>query len=262
MEELLPALIFFVLSWFLMSGASLWLWQVLPILWKVQFPWRVSGVLDLATATIAVCTLQHLIQTRDSISCLIAGSSCLLLIYCSFTGRYVIGNLDPLEDTHYIAYRNEEVKLGHDAPEYTTVWAQATFGGDFRKITLNDKVHIDNNIDQVRVLEWQPRKILLDVQAREPGEITIHQFYFPGWRAQIVEDGRTLPMHPGKNFGLARVKVPAGSYLLLIEMRPMWQEVVGGVFSIFGILMIIMGIRGRGRWFRKRSADQWIDAPS
>lgn len=237
---ILPWLLFAGLTWFLMSSLSTALWEMTPFLWKVQFPWRVAIVLDLTTAIMVTFTVQHAFATRSSLSYLIVCVVCLLLIYCSYTGRTVIGNLDPLEDSHYISYRDNEVRAGHDAPEYTTVWTSlATHGKSGDSTGWLKKLRYDNSQGQVQIHEWKPREILLDVDLKQGTELTIRQFYFPGWHAHIVGDARELDVKPGKSIGLVRVVAPSGRYQLLLEMQPLWQEIAGEVVSGLGLLGIL-----------------------
>jgi hypothetical protein len=241
-KSIFPWLLFLMLAWFLMLPISTPLWQITPFLWKVQFPWRVSIVVDFATAVIFTYTVQRAMASRDSLSYLVVSLVGLSLIYCSYTGRTVIGNLDPLEDTHYIAYRDAEVSAGHDAPEYTTLWTmQAIHGKSADTVSeRREELSFDKSKGAIKVDEWKPREILLDVDLKQNTELTIRQFYYPGWHAHIVDDARDLDIKPGKSIGLIRLTAPGGHYRLRVEMAPLWQEIVGDIISGIGLLWLMM----------------------
>lgn len=244
-----PPAAFFLMSWFLMTGASQWLWEIFPTLAKVQFPWRVAVVLDLATAMMAAHTLHRFWRHRDLPSCIAVTGVCMLVVCCSFSGRHVVTNLDPLENPQFIADRDEAVRLGRDAPEYTTVWAQTAFGGDLSKIDRSEKIKMEGVDGHASIASWEPRDILLDIDSPRPAELTVRQFYFPGWQARIPGLDQPLAVHPGKHFGFVKIAIPAGRYPLRIELKPMWQETAGAAVSAAGILVILVcgapGLRAR-----------------
>ncbi len=44
----------------------------------------------------------------------------------------------------------------------------------------------------------------------------------------------------GKVIGLIKVVAPAGRYQLRLTMGPLWQEIVGYVASVFGLLGLVL----------------------
>jgi hypothetical protein len=63
-----------------------------------------------------------------------------------------------------------------------------------------------------------PTELRLRAEADEAFRLTLHQFWFPGWRAWV--DGLEVPTAPAGERGLVAVDVPAGSH----ELRLRWQD--------------------------------------
>jgi hypothetical protein len=243
LQMLTPWLLLAAVAWFLMLRISTPLWSVTPFLAKVQFPWRVAMVLDLATAGICVYTFQLLVTKPDRITCASAAVIVALLLGCVYSGRNVVGNLDPYEDAHYIHDRDSEVRAGHDAPEYTTAWTRlATHGKNLDDIhlQLRNWLYFDRSKGHMRIADWEPGKILLDVHLHRRINVIIRQFYFPGWRAHIVGDDHALPLRPGKGLGLMEITLPRGRYKLELLMMPIWQQQVGTLLSSCGVLLLMV----------------------
>lgn len=235
-----PWLFFAAGAWFLMLPLSRAVWEWMPFLWKVQFPWRVSIVLDLATACLLAQTLQAACIRRERLAVWAVAASILLFAFSAYTARQVVGNLDPLEDTRFLQWRDYEVRTGQDAPEYTTVWARAAMHPKGLQAPTVHRIRFDAAKGNIQVKAWRPRSILLAVNLAQSTRLTIRQFYFPGWHAHLVDDGQEISVIPGKAFGLLNMDLPAGKYLLAVEMQWLWQEITGYILSSIGLLYLLM----------------------
>lgn len=92
--------------------------------------------------------------------------------------------------------------------------------------------------DQVKVSQWQPRKLGLQTNLNTEQWLTLKQFYYPGWTA-IVEQA-TLPVQASPE-GLLQVKVPAGNLSIDIELKPLLQEQIGiGLSAISSVLLSVL----------------------
>ena len=100
-----------------------------------------------------------------------------------------------------------------------------------------------------QLLAWQPRAIAVQVTAPTASQLTLHQFYYPGWQASLAE-GTRLPLGPNAN-GLLQLAIPAGSYRLNLALTPLPQELAGELISALSLLVALLwGYRQR----RSRSA--------
>ena len=238
LARLLPALVLMGAAWFLISPASLLLWEHAPALWQVQFPWRVAIVMDLATAIAAMQALEGLREQRSK------GQGAIVAAVAGLFGFYgltadVHNTLGPVDNAREVTASFYAVRDGLDAPEYTTPWSQLSP----RDIVSNDGL-FDDQIDynekdgSVHVVEWSPREIELNVKLQRPTDLDVRQFYFPNWK--IIAGGlRTaINLQPAKHTGLMRIRAPAGQYQLKLAMVPLLQELIGGAISTVAALII------------------------
>jgi hypothetical protein len=79
LKTIFPWLLFVLFAWFLMSPLSIPVWQFVPLLQKVQFPYRVSMVLDLSVAATAVFALRSVCKT-PRVPSLIGLGFCVILL--------------------------------------------------------------------------------------------------------------------------------------------------------------------------------------
>lgn len=233
-------------AWFLISPLSLWLWEHAPQLWKVQFPWRVTLVVDLATA-VAVMYALHALQQRDwrALPSLLAGA--LVLIYCGYSAD-IKNTLGPVDNARQVTDQFYAVRNGLDAPEYTTPWSHMSAQEIVATSELDDRLEYNARDGVVHIAEWSPHQIALDVELTRATMLEIRQFYFPNWQIRIKGAHTNTILEPAAHTGLLRVQAPAGNYRLSLAMAPLLQEWIGGAISVLALL--VMG--GALLWRRLR----------
>lgn len=234
---LFASLTLIAVAWFLMSPWSETVWETLPELWKVQFPWRIAMVVDLATAIALLHTLHCAQRYRDLLSRLAVAGVAMLLSY-SFVTADVLHKLDPFDNAWWVKGRDQAVRNGLDAPEYTTVWNPATTADTSSGIAGMPAVAFDRGNGRIEVERWLPRHVELRVALERATRLRVRQFYFPNWRAMLEREGRddvAVPLQPDTDTGLLTAELPAGDYTLRLRLTPLRQEVVGAAVSLGGI---------------------------
>ncbi len=104
------------------------------------------------------------------------------------------------------------------------------------------RISIDSGKASFLVSQWQPRKIGFQMQAATDTEITIHQFYYPGWTARIKGSSRSLPIHPSK-LGILQISVPAGNHEVSVTLEAVKPELIGQIISaVSAILTLVLGL--------------------
>jgi hypothetical protein len=76
----------------------------------------------------------------------------------------------------------------------------------------------DEGAGMARVLNYQDRKVLCEVDARKPGYLVLLDSYYPGWRAYL--DGREAKILQA-NYAFRAVEVPAGKHRVEFCYRPL-----------------------------------------
>lgn len=251
-KKLIGCLVLIGVAWFLMSSWSTFVWENVPELWKVQFPWRIAMVVDLAAAIAALHTVHCLYVHRDWFSAAALAISLLLLTWCFATAN-VKNKLDPFDNAWWIVGRDNAVRNGLDAPEYTTLWNPSKTPDTSLGIAGQDKLVYDATAGKISIAHWLPRNIELDVHLKYPARLSVHQFYFPNWQAR-TEGGSALNVAPSKENGLVIIDLPAGNYRARLKLEPLRQELIGSTITAFGFVLLFWWSAWRAR--RRKSSTR------
>jgi hypothetical protein len=242
-------LIFVAGAWFLMTPVSLPLWRALPVLQKVQFPWRVAIVLDLAVAATIVLAVKGLDASVRQRRAIVVGVFVMLPILGSlvFGTQWARWDLSRRQD--HRAKIARLVAAGASPPEYFTPRASVSHAAARAAVAAApDLLHEANGGGHLTVLRRTPRRIEARVSFDCPAEVIVRQFYFPGWVARAEGWRQPVRAKPASPYGLTALSLPAGSYDVDIVLSRTWQETAGLATSGLGILIAaVIGIGAR-RW--------------
>jgi hypothetical protein len=228
-------------AWFLMTPVSWYLWQLLPFLQKVQFPWRVAIVIDLAVAITFVMALRDVPAGRNRQFVSIAGMAALLLIFSGiqstvlYAGHWILSR-----DAEYQETLRTTISTGFDAAEYIPASVGLSQEEVLAYLKSAPRVDLDADRGQVNVVRWQARKLAFDVDLSSETRLTVRQFHYPGWRAWIADGGVTLTVTPSDPAGLLELVAPPGQYRLELELGRSRQETAGAVLSGAGLAVVLL----------------------
>jgi hypothetical protein len=118
-----------IYAWFLMTYPSILLWEHLPLLRKVQFPWRIGIVVDLSVATMCAIWFERVFARKwlfATTFCLIA--TALAAYYVHNARSMYWGLMDFRKEINASSVEEARRDIIHrmSAPEYLTPWALDT----------------------------------------------------------------------------------------------------------------------------------------
>jgi hypothetical protein len=185
-------------SLFLMSSASAWLWETLPLLYRLQFPWRLMSMTSVAVAILVGCLGPW--TNRSMVSAVAAWGA---LSICVFS------MMDEERDLRPIPF---------DEPPTAADIARRNFAPDIKDEWLPKGAKTERKrLVERRVTAgpgsgasgYHQRQGILECSVRtdQVSYVDLPHFYFPvGWRATL--DGRHIPLEPNPD-GLMRARLPA-----------------------------------------------------
>ena len=267
-EERRATLIFFAASaaFFIFMGtrASLWLWEHVPLLPFVQFPWRFVGRAALPVALLASAPFVDP-PARSSATCKPANlptyqlanlqtyilplASCLLLILSALPSTYPPRGYCPSAPhptiSDVFAYEHRSKLVGVD-PEgsYFPVWVkhrpegspleeQYSTGGP---VTRFDETVLPTGASVVEA-DYGPNRAHLVVETPVPFRARYLAFYFPGWRVTV--DGSSVSIAPTEPEGLISFDVPAGHHTIAIRFRETPLRLVVDAISLLSLAALL-----------------------
>ena len=204
--------IIFALFFFLMLSPSVFIWQTIPALWRLQFPWRLLATTTLASSFLAGATVstkgesafgRQLIKPRFK-PLLTAG---LVILVIGLTYRYA--------EPEYFVDRGEAFYTTNEATttvqdEYLPVWVREKPIERAKK-----KVEVVSGEGKISHLVFNSKKVSFDVEIETESEIQINTIYFPGWQVRV--DNQATPTTYDNEKGLMRFTIGPGKHQVVVE---------------------------------------------
>ena len=228
------------------------LWELLPWLPLVQFPWRFMGPLALVSAVAAGMAAAALLSQRpDRIR---AGVEVGIFALCVANAWPQLANYRPLSagqsETIAKAIQPEQLRRGalnvSVLDEYLpqganpAVWKREARVGGRTVLSAEPEV-------EVEALEEKGSRIALRVDAPEGTRLRFARWYFPEWQAEL--DGILIPVERNSSGGIdVRLPAPGGTFVL-VRRAPRSRR-VGVILSGLGtglwLVLVCVHRRRRG----------------
>ncbi|MFH2021927.1 MAG: hypothetical protein ABIJ33_01405 [Patescibacteria group bacterium] len=186
-----------------------WLWNALPILVYIQFPWRFNGVI-LPLVALAVASLLGLVPKHFRFI-----TFGFLLIVTCFNLKF----FKPSDDRDYtqVFYYTDETLIREQMSGILPDYIPKTL--DYENLEPATNL-IYSGADQFKSVDFLVDRVdahLLEVEASEPTQLIFSIAEYPGWQVEI--DGQ-VQSHQMSDLGLIQVMVPAGRH----QVGILWTE--------------------------------------
>lgn len=255
-RALRASLFFLAGAWWLMTPLSQPVWLLLPLLQKVQFPWRAGIVIDMAAAIGVAVAFEHLLRMRGPQRMLgLTAVIAPVALSLAMSAWYFAGALRLKSDPAHQTMIRQWIATGEDTDEYIPSGIDRKRPELTAAIARRPALQWNSGNGSVIASAWQGRRVLLDTQLDQPAEVTVRQFQFSGWRARVVGSGAELPVGRDHD-GLIVLQVPAGLNAVELTLPLLPSERFGWATSLCALLVCLMlWLRGRRqRIGRTRSA--------
>jgi len=250
---------------FMVLPQSVAVWDRLPLLEYVQFPFRFLGIASLAAALLAGAAVQ-LLSSRLTPSArlrawfdvsrsakgpsLVVGGVLVVEVliiafslpwlyprYCSTTEGLSIANLAQLE-------RGLGVIGATSAGEYLPIWVKEVPSESNLEAMYRAGVPIErlesSSLPEGALLtsaEYGLTSADILIESPLPFQAVFNTFYFPGWRAYV--DRKRVPIVPTEPHGLISFEVPAGVSKLQVRFQDTPLRLAAKALSAFSALVVL-----------------------
>jgi uncharacterized membrane protein len=240
----LPLLLLAAMATLLMLRFTSPLWQVLPKLRFVQFPWRWMSLL---CVPFAVFLGSAMARRRGWIWAVVTfallGGTAAVLVHTGWWDTQDIPALRAaIADGSGFDGTDEYDPAGDDHTNLPTKSPEAM-------VMDTDSIPGPNSRPAIHVDRWSPEEKDVSVNAREPFFLGLRLLNYPAWRAEV--NGAVVTPRGGDDYNQMIVPVPAGESHVRVRFVRTWDRTLGGILTSVGIAMVI-GILGTGR--RRRPA--------
>jgi hypothetical protein len=97
------------------------------------------------------------------------------------------------------------------------------------------------------IREYQPNRVVIDVDGEAAGFLVLADVWFPGWRCTVDEE--SYPIYRA-NFLFRAVEVPAGTHRVVFTFTPAsyyWGRIISSVVAVT-LLLLGLIVTGRVVW--------------
>jgi len=259
---------------FLTLPASRPLWDRLPLLPYIQFPWRFLGPAAFSAAVLAGISVSNRSTERVSteldevsrrslksqISNLksqnLQTSILIILLVLGSLGWFYPGHCAPPEDTSItgmLAWERATHTLGTTAKgEYLPIWvhrmpqdpemdaASEAGGAAYAAGRPIVRLSPESLPQGARVLraDYGPVDATIVLESPVPFRARYLAFYYPGWRVTV--DGDPVPATPADPDGLLSFSVPAGTHTVRVRFGETPLRLAADAISVLSLAILII----------------------
>jgi uncharacterized membrane protein len=216
-----------IFSFFMMIPLSRPVWDVMPFLQKVQFPWRWLSITAILCPVLIAASLPGLIEIAKSkfrpMALLAAGC---LIIPLSLTMSQVI------RSATYIPRSSIDVKMQSIAStpslnDFRPIWASD------QPQPMTSEIEVQNRT--VVITSWQAEHRLFQIGEGKETEARAKTFYYPYWIA--TADGKRLETRPDVD-GALLIALPDKAVSVDLSFCEPTRVVYSNAVSIFAWILI------------------------
>jgi hypothetical protein len=246
---------------FLMLPVSEFLWNTVPLLPFMQFPWRLLGPTAAAAAIlggVATAALQMALPARSK-----------RLLPAALIGLIIVLALPLIQLPPWPADFGPTSALRVLEEELAGRWLGTTSTADFVPATVDrvpgpakaliEDFRNERPLDRVNratlpvgteVLSEQMTSLLHIYRVRGESDFPLRLFLFdfPGWKVKL--DGEAIEPELGRPDGFIVVPVPAGEHLVEVEFGATLVRtfaLIVSLFSLLATLVVALSLSGAGR---------------
>jgi hypothetical protein len=228
---------------FLMLRFSAPLWNMLPKLRFIQFPWRWMSIMALLCA----CFLALAAEKKRFVMWVFA----FLLLTVPLAALFLRnGWWDPDEMPTLEAMvsngagfdgTDEYDPLGDDHLELPVK-------APLVEVFQDDSEAPPKKADKIQVVEWSTERKRLEVNVPDKSRITLRVLNYPAWRVEV--NGRRIDPQRAEEVNEMVVPVPPGTSVVQVRFTRTWDRTAGGLISMFTLLWLTV------LWFKDRPAGK------
>lgn len=228
-------------------------WEAVPALGIIQFPWRLLSLVALPASALAGLTMANLLWQegngqRETAGTLVLGAL-VILASAGFIGA-ALEPVEPWREDGRAVFRFEQehpdmiaftnfVREPFTASPMTADYAADGYSDVRGRTAALTRLAIVEGAGEIISHSSAGSSGGGTVRMETPGVVRVHLFYFPGWRGYL--DGAPVPIRLSNPHGLIEMDVPAGEHRIDVRMESTPARRLGA-FIAWGTLIFTLGL--------------------
>ena len=216
----------FLLSLFLQHNKSAFVWEAIPPMAFIQFPWRFLTISIFLVAIAGGVIADYLGRFK--------------IIYFILVGLIIILNINYFRPKEYVDNSffdkflyPEIMRTGRDlTKDYLPIWVKTTDGRPLNYLEAEE--------GSINVLRFEKKTAFASAQVNVLSDslIVVPIAYFPGWT--VMANGKNISLEKPLEQGLIRFKLPVGTYNIKFELKDTYVRLIGNFISLSSLLVLIL----------------------
>lgn len=228
---------------FMVTPLSVPVWELLPFLQQVQFPWRIMIVTDLALAMLGVFALDALLASATRARAALVAAAGLLIVVVGLADWRQFTNFTYFYDRWHTTERQGDqraLQIGTDTPEYLPMWVKIDQSELVRLVENMPRASLLSGSGNVEAVQWANRQLGLRVRLSTEAEVQLRQVYVPWWQARVEGQGaaQAIATAPAPRTGLLTLRLPPGDYVVHVTLLTPPVERAGQAISAAALLVL------------------------
>lgn len=233
--NLITLIAVYIAIFFLMTVYSGSVWQNVPYIDIVQFPWRLLALIVFISAFLGAYLVDSFKNKKLIAALIICGSIISTLPYALPHGT------NNLPDTFYST--NESTTTVRD--EYMPIWVKTTKSRAGEKIQVTPPAGLEN-------MSIRPASYSFNIKNTQNTNVIVNTVYFPGW--QVKSNGVSVPINYHNPQGLITFKLPKGESKVIIKYSKTPVHLLAEIISLAGL--VVTGFFFYRLWRKQNSSKQ------
>jgi len=246
-----------LVSFFLMTKPSAFIWRLAGFLKFLQVPFRLNVMLALCLAVLVALAASYLARPRArAISLFLTLLTVAWLAVDAWAPSHVYSAWTPnpaKSNWHALHWQMEASDL-MPWPAAERIPIDPAEFDRFVEAHPPKAVRIESPLTNeptgTAVVEsWQLRRVQIKVHSSQDSQLTVNYFYYEGWQGRIKGAEGTLSASPSPE-GFIQMKIPRGDYELILELPYDQAERVGSLISLLSAMLLAAIIGSAWLWGR------------
>jgi hypothetical protein len=230
---------------FLMTEQALSVWETIPVLAYLQFPWRLLMVVTVASGALGAYTLS-IVPNRSlqAVVVLVAAVGQFALVHTYARPRTYIPRAEMDIDQSGWKYKRSAYEAAFVEPGYFPASARTP-----PPMGLPDW-QITSGRAEVTSEEKTAVQIVLTVDADTDAVVRLSSHAFPGWRVTV--DGRAMTPRSTPGLGLLEVPVSRGRHVVEARFTNTPVRTIANAVSVASVVALVAFVPISARWRASR----------
>lgn len=233
-----------LLSAFLMVKFAKPIWDVLPVLWYIQFPWRFLLISAFLSAFLCGSIFGFIHSNKIKL-CL--GIILVILLIFSTASRFTPERFFNATDNDYINTKKLRWYTSVLAYEYVPqgiATKKSKIGTTLINISEDEIATRSSSVISgqmnIGTLQDLPQYKKFQVNVSVPGTFQINTYAFPGWT--VFVNRNKVSFSSGNKLKLIRINLSEGSFLVEAKFLDTKARTAGNISSILSIITLVMAL--------------------